>query len=363
MKKIFVSGCYDILHAGHIQFLKDAKRLGGHLTVCFASPEVLRVAKHRTPSLPSEHKQKLLESLSFVDAVVTSSDTHPIFDFARHIKKFRPHILATTEDDRHIEEKRAFCKRHGMELVVLPKRAPRTPISTTSIISRLTNTATVPLRVDFAGGWLDVPKLARKNGYVVNCAIQPLVSLVDWGYEKQSGLGGSAAHALLKAQNAVTSELALGVGWQDPAILTETGLCVWKSGPRPVLDLKANPDWLKGKMLLYWTGKSHHTPGLTDMKRNYTDIVRAGALARTAVQKSDFKMLARATALSYQTQLDEGMEPLPTIPGASASKYAGGGHGGYALYLFDTKAARNRAARRKDTKIIEPYLRATDTLT
>jgi hypothetical protein len=36
----------------------------------------------------------------------------------------------------------------------------------------------------------------------------------------------------------VQSELDLGVGWQDPAVIRETGLCVWHSGPAPVLDFK-----------------------------------------------------------------------------------------------------------------------------
>ncbi|MFZ9683667.1 MAG: adenylyltransferase/cytidyltransferase family protein, partial [Cephaloticoccus sp.] len=41
MRKIFVSGCYDIIHAGHIQFFREARALGDFLTVCFASAEVL----------------------------------------------------------------------------------------------------------------------------------------------------------------------------------------------------------------------------------------------------------------------------------------------------------------------------------
>ena len=83
--------------------------------------------------------------------------------------------------------------------------------------------STVPLRVDFAGGWLDVPRYARKGSYVVNCAITPMVSLCEWPYEKRSGLGGSGAWAMLEGRDPVASELALGVGWQDPAVIAETG--------------------------------------------------------------------------------------------------------------------------------------------
>jgi len=37
MIKVFVSGCYDIIHAGHVQFFREARALGDHLTVSFAS--------------------------------------------------------------------------------------------------------------------------------------------------------------------------------------------------------------------------------------------------------------------------------------------------------------------------------------
>ena len=47
MKKVFVSGCYDIIHAGHLAFFKEAKALGDHLTVCFASDEILWIEKKK----------------------------------------------------------------------------------------------------------------------------------------------------------------------------------------------------------------------------------------------------------------------------------------------------------------------------
>jgi len=114
----------------------------------------------------------------------------------------------------------------------------------------------VPLRVDFAGGWLDVPRLSRPSSYIVNCAITPFVTKENWPYKKCSGVGGSAAWAILNGKDAVASELGNDVGWQDPAVIQETGLCVWKSGNRPVLEFKSNPSFLRNKMVIYWTGKS-----------------------------------------------------------------------------------------------------------
>ena len=50
-KKVFVSGTYDILHAGHIQFFKEAKALGGFLIVSFCSSKNLELYKGRKSSI------------------------------------------------------------------------------------------------------------------------------------------------------------------------------------------------------------------------------------------------------------------------------------------------------------------------
>jgi hypothetical protein len=208
----------------------------------------------------------------------------------------------------------------------------------------------IPLRVDIGGGWTDVPKLSIPGAFIVNCAISPLVSLEDWPYQIGSGLGGSAAHAILTGKDSVSSELDLGVGWQDPAIILETGLCVWRSGNKPVLHLKTNPDFLQGHMGLLWTGQTHHTPNFTDLPRDYDLITKAGYLGKLGVENRNLKILAMAINLSYDAQLKEGMKPLPKIDKAIAQKYCGGGHGGYALYLFESEVDHSLLK-------IEPYLK------
>ena len=358
MIKVFVSGCYDIIHAGHIQFFNDAKSLGDHLTVCFASDDVLKLAKGRSPSIPEEHKALIIGSIKHVDCVVKSSNLDPVIDFKDHIKKTKYDILAVTEDDVNVEKKKEICKEFGIKLIVLPKKSNIKPVSTSSILANLKNLVYVPLRIDFAGGWLDVPKLSRPNSYIVNCTISPLVSMDKWDYEKKSGLGGSAAYSLLKIKNGIKSEIDLGVGWQDPAVITETGLCVWRSGKKPVLEVKYNPDWLNGKLLIFWTGSSHDTPNIVNYKRNYNQIKKAGALAKLAVNEKDINKLADAVKLSYSVQIKEGMKPLSKINGSLAHKYIGGGHGGYALYLFKNKKQRDIAAKKNSSaKIIEPFIK------
>lgn len=364
MIRVFVSGCYDILHAGHVQFFREARALGDHLTVCFASNDVLWLHKRRRSSLPDDHKRALIAALDMVDDVVVGAGSEEGLDFKDHFLRLRPQVLAVTEDDKYGELKRGLCAEVGARYVVLPKTPPQfSPISTTQIVKFIRAPEVAPLRVDFGGGWLDVPRLARAGAFIVNCAIAPTVSLRDWPYERNAGLGGSGAWALLNGRDGVGSEIDLGVGWQDPAVIAETGLCVWRSGARPELEIKTSGDFLRGRMALYWTGGSHDTPGIVEGQRDYDAIARAGATAREAVWHSDPVRLADAVRQSYAVQRAEGMAPLPgdeaagqPAPGAVAWKYCGGGFGGYAVYLFSDTAARAAACGQNGFRPIEPYV-------
>ncbi|MEY4243233.1 MAG: hypothetical protein RLZZ245_818, partial [Verrucomicrobiota bacterium] len=231
MKKVFVSGCYDILHAGHLQFFEEARALGDYLIVSFASAEVLWHHKRRKPSIPDDHKRALLQGLRMVDEVIVTQGHKEGLDFEEDFLRIRPDFLIVTEDDKYGDVKRELCAAVGAKYTLLPKTPPRfAPVSTSSIVRWVQAPTEAPLRVDLAGGWLDVPRFSRPGEYIVNCAISPLVSLREWPYEKQAGLGGSGAWALLNGRDGVESEIDLGVGWQDPAVIRETGLCVWRSG-------------------------------------------------------------------------------------------------------------------------------------
>src|SRR3954468_11833410 len=135
MKRVFVSGCYDIIHAGHIQFFEEARSLGDHLTVCFASSEVLWLHKQRRSSLPDEHKHALLSALDMVDAVVIGRGLEEGIDFREDFLRLRPDILAVTEDDKYGQLKRELCEQVGAQYRLLPKTPPHfQPVSTTEIV-------------------------------------------------------------------------------------------------------------------------------------------------------------------------------------------------------------------------------------
>jgi hypothetical protein len=209
---------------------------------------------------------------------------------------------------------------------------------------------------------LDVPKFSREDGYIVNCTVVPGFSLdrTTAVYPPGAGMGGSAAVSILHGESAIASELQAGVGWQDPAILLETGLVAWRSGAKPQLSVKRDPrPMLSGKMALLWTGNPHaaSTADLLSMARPYDKIAYAGQTAQVAVTNESFVDLVLAVSISYNAQLEEGMAPLD-LHNALTRKYCGSGWGGYALYLFGTEDERDKFVNNHEAAMqIEPYIR------
>lgn len=334
--------------------------MGDYLIVTFPPADLLWRLYGRKSVLGDEDKATLLKALSMVDEVVYSTDEDRDLSFRSVFTELKPDVLAVTTDDLYMEAKRRLCAEVGAEFVVMEKTKPEQGAVTTSteVLNRAKAPTHVPLRVDFAGGWLDVPSNAMPGEYIVNCAISPTVSLKDWEYRQGAGLGGSGAWSVLNGWDPVHSELGLGVGWQDPAVIAETGACVWRSGECPVLDFKNTGEFLSGRMAVFDTRIRHDTPGIASRKRDLNVIAKAGRVARVALLQQDVSILSVAVQISYQAQLDEGMQPLPNIGRALAHKYCGGGHGGYALYLFATQEDRDAALSEcRDLYPVEPYCR------
>ena len=359
MKKVFVSGAFNVLHAGHIRFFEDARALGDYLIVSYPSADLLWELYTKKSTLDDADKKAVISSLQMVDEVIESTDQDVALSFKSAFIQANPQVLAVTTDDQYMEEKRRFCEEQGVEFVVLEKSQPENgQVTSSQLLSRVKAPIHVPLRVDFAGGWLDVPENAMPGEYVVNCSISPTVSLKEWLYRQGAGLGGSGGWSVLNGWDPVASELGLGVGWQDPAVIAETGACVWKSGHKPELDFKNTGEFLRGRMAVYDTRVKHYTPGFAGYERPFDRIARAARIARLGVQEKDISVLAVAVQISYQLQLEEGMAPLPDIGGQLARKYCGGGHGGYALYLYETPEQRDAAVDAcEDMYPIEPYCR------
>lgn len=97
-KKVLVGGCFDILHYGHIHFLKEAKKLGDYLVVIIESDKRVKKLKGNTrPFHNQNQRQEILESLSFVDEVIILKDEMNDRDYEEVVKNINPKIIAITE--------------------------------------------------------------------------------------------------------------------------------------------------------------------------------------------------------------------------------------------------------------------------
>lgn len=94
-KVVFTNGCFDILHAGHVRYLKKARSLGGMLIVGMNSDSSVRSIKgDQRPIVPGRERGEVLSSLACVDYVVPFNESTPL----RLIEAIRPDILAKGAD-------------------------------------------------------------------------------------------------------------------------------------------------------------------------------------------------------------------------------------------------------------------------
>lgn len=132
-KKIaFTNGCFDILHAGHVQYLEEAKSLGEVLIVGLNSDDSVRRLKGETrPVVPEEERAIVLAALACVDYVVIFEEDTP-YELIRDIQ---PDVLVKGGDwqaSKIVGSDIVLAK--GGEVRSLPFRAG---VSTTAIVTRL----------------------------------------------------------------------------------------------------------------------------------------------------------------------------------------------------------------------------------
>ena len=101
MKRVMAVGVFDLLHAGHLHYLEQAKSLGGHLTVVIAHDDTVRKRKHE-PVTNHDLRRRMVEGLKPVDqAVIGNPPEVPMFDILPEVK---PDIIALGYDQEHAED-------------------------------------------------------------------------------------------------------------------------------------------------------------------------------------------------------------------------------------------------------------------
>tara|TARA_B100000287_G_C20613892_1_gene773162 strand:+ start:322 stop:756 length:435 start_codon:yes stop_codon:yes gene_type:complete len=99
--KVMAVGVFDLLHAGHLHYLEQAKALGSHLTVVVAHDDTVRIRKHE-PVTNHELRRRMVEGLKPVDeAIIGNSPDVSIFEILPVVD---PDIIALGYDQEHAED-------------------------------------------------------------------------------------------------------------------------------------------------------------------------------------------------------------------------------------------------------------------
>ena len=113
MTRVMAVGIFDLLHAGHLHYVEQAKSLGEELVVVIAHDETVRKQKHE-PVTGQDLRRRMVEGLKPVDeAVIGNPPGVPIFEI---LGKINPDLIALGYDQKHsIDAIRKGLDKHGFE--------------------------------------------------------------------------------------------------------------------------------------------------------------------------------------------------------------------------------------------------------
>ena len=132
LKVAFTNGCFDLLHAGHIRYLNEARGLGDVLVVGLNSDDsVRRIKGEGRPIVPEGERAEVLAALAAVDAVVLFDEDTPL----RLVEALSPDVLVKGGDwDVETIVGREHVRAMGGQVLSLPVRPGR---STSALLARL----------------------------------------------------------------------------------------------------------------------------------------------------------------------------------------------------------------------------------
>jgi len=191
-KKVFVSGCFDILHSGHIAFLQEAARFGD-LYVGLGSDKTVSDLKGRMTVNSEEERLYMIKALSCVHQVKINRGSG-ILDFLDDMKELKPDVFVVNEDG-HTHDKENICLELGIEYKVL-RRIPHANLPARSTTS-LRRETPIPYRIDLAGTWIDQPYVSKYHpGWAITVSIEPTIE-----FNERSGMATSTRKKAIELWN------------------------------------------------------------------------------------------------------------------------------------------------------------------
>lgn len=372
MKKVFVSGCYDLLHSGHIEFFRQAAQYGDLYVGIGSDATILQYKNHRT-LYPEQERLFMVQSIKYVKEAYINKGTG-VMDFVPTVEMLKPDRFVVNADGSS-EEKRRFCEERNIEYIVL-ERTPAKGLNARSSTDIKTEICEIPTRLDLAGTWIDQPYVSCfAPGWALTISLLP-----NFEIRERCGLSTSTRKQIQKIwpmklpdmdaemlaklvfcfENDPERSDGIISGAQDAIGICIPGLC------RHHYNARFWPDKIeqcKDERILCWL-ENHlclvpmfpRRPGCSVVENKDITETKVKALAKAAddcweaIMQTDLEAFAAAYRASFEAQIS--MFPAMIQPGVQnyinhysamndvlAWKMPGAGGGGYlALVVEDASA-------------------------
>ncbi|WP_179338486.1 adenylyltransferase/cytidyltransferase family protein [Winogradskyella ludwigii] len=364
-KKVFVSGCFDMLHSGHVAFFKEAATYGD-LYVGIGSDATIEKLKGRNTITSEQERLYMIDSIKYVKEVFVNSGSG-ILDFKEELVQLNPDVFVVNEDG-FSSMKEEFCNSLGIELKIL-RRVPDADLparSTTAI--RTSGNCSLPYRIDLAGTWIDQPYVSKYHpGWAITLSLEPIIE-----YNERCGMSTSTRNAakkiwphylpfdkpeklaeiLFKFENTPGSTLISGA--QDAIGICMPGVVRhhYNNGYWPTkfesIHSEATLSWLEKHlcMVLLWPREQ----GLDLLKETYINEANVKSLTDSAdnvweaIKSEDLEKFAESFLESFNAQTKMFPEMVNQKINAEIAKYkdkalawklAGAGGGGYLILVSE----------------------------
>ena len=363
IRKVFVSGCYDMLHSGHVAFFEEAASYGD-LYVGLGSDQTIWELKGRKTINNERERLYMVKSIRYVkDAWINSGNG--IMDFEKEVREFKPDIFFVNSDG-YTPEKEAFCKKLGIKLIV-SKRIPSEGLPARSTTA-LRQECRIPYRVELCGGWMDQPSVnSLVPGSVIVMSIEPTIEFNDksgmatssrkkaielWQTQIPAGNREQLAKMIFCVENPPGTKTISGSQDQLGILLPGLNKLNYDNGYWPV-----SIDSITDDETLNFIAEHLYLIQLPQRKRNYDVLAHtsinsisakklADATERcwAAMKAHDANNWGKATADCFEAQLE--MYPAMSTPDVQAAinnyrdqvygwKLTGCGGGGYLILISE----------------------------
>ena len=236
-KKVFVSGCYDLLHSGHVEFFRQASQYGD-LYVGIGSDNTILYYKNHKTVYSEQERLFMVKSIRYVKEAYINAGSG-ILDFLPTLDIVKPDILVVNSDGGS-EDKRRVCEERGIEYVVL-ERDPHEGLEARSSTALKKSPCQLPTRLDLAGTWIDQPYVSCYHpGWALTISLEPSFEIRDrcglststrnvikriWPYQLPNMDPETLARLVFCFENHPEREDGIISGAQDAIGICVPGLC------------------------------------------------------------------------------------------------------------------------------------------